>query len=191
MSAGSVAERYAQALFEIGTESGQLGVLADKMVEFAEVYASSRELRKTLENPILAPKARDGVITAVALRLALPDPATKALLLMGRRRRLSVVVAVAARLRQLSDEKAGVLRAHVTTAKKMPESYYSGISDRLSQITKKKVVLERAEEPTLLGGAVARLGDIVIDGSIRGRLDETERSLVSALSASFSASSAT
>ncbi len=191
MSEGMVAERYAQALFEIGSESGQLPLLADKMIAFADLYASSRELKKTLENPILDPKARDGILGEVSKRLGLPDIAVKSLMLMGRRGRLSIVVAVASRLRQLSDEKAGVLRAQVTTAQKMPESYYSGITDRLAQITKKKIVLERAEEPSLLGGAIARVGDLVIDGSVRGRLEETERGLVAALSASFSASSAT
>lgn len=187
MSEGMVAERYAQALFEIGSESGQLALVADKLVAFAELYASSRELRKVLENPILDPQAQRGVIEEVCRRLGVPDLATKGLLLMGRRRRLSVIGAVAARLRQLSDERAGVLRAHVTTAQKMPENYYSGITERLAQITKKKVVLERSEEPSLLGGAVARVGDVVIDGSLRGRLEETERTLVAALSASFSA----
>mgnify|MGYP001598471895 CR=1 FL=1 len=182
MSEGTVAERYAQALFELGSSSGQLAALADKIRDFAEVYAADKNLLTALENPVLSEKQREGVLSEVARRVGVPDVGVKGLVIMARRRRLATIPALARRLVELADEKGGVLRAHVTTAQKMPESYYQALSAQLAGSTQKKVVLERAEDPSLIGGAITRVGDAIVDGSLRGRLQEAERRLARALS---------
>jgi F-type H+-transporting ATPase subunit delta len=187
VSAGLVAERYALALYELGTESGQLSALSDKLVAFGETYASSRELQKALSNPTVETAKRETIVTEIARKIGVPELGIKGLVILVRRRRIGAVVAIAARLRSLSDEKAGVIRAEVTTAQKMPEGYYSALASKLAEVTKKKIVLERFEDSSLLGGAVARLGDTVIDGSLSGRLDQAERTILSALSSSLSA----
>lgn len=181
MSVGAVAERYAQALFELGEESGQLAKMAEKLADFAQVYDESKELRSALANPVFGREERRGLLSALARKLDVPDFAEKALLLMADRRRLAAVPAMSRRLTEMVDRKEGILRASVTTASKMPESYYASLTTKLSEATKKKIVLTRAVDEALVGGAIARIGDALIDGSIRGKLQVMERKLISAV----------
>src|SRR5690606_14912792 len=88
MSEGVIAERYAQALFELGVESGQLSELADRVRDFAQVYAGNKELQQTLSNPVIEEAKREAVLSEVARRVGVPDLGVKGLVLMARRRRL-------------------------------------------------------------------------------------------------------
>jgi F-type H+-transporting ATPase subunit delta len=186
MSVGAVAERYAQALFELGEESGQLSTIAEKVRSFVEVFESSRELRAVLHNPTVKKEERRSLLSAIARRLSVPDVAEKCLLIMADRRRLSALSAMTQRLTEMVDLKEGVLRASVTTAAMMPESYYQSLTSKLAAATKKKIVLTREVDEELVGGAIARIGDTLIDGSIRGKLQKMERSLLAAVTAGAS-----
>lgn len=186
MSVGAVAERYAQALFELGEESGQLSSVADKIRSFAETYETSRELRAALQNPVLTKEERRALLSAVARKLSVPDVAEKCLQLMADRRRLAALSVMAQRLTEMVDLKEGVLRASVTTATTMSESYYQSLTSKLAAATNKKVVLTREVDEDLVGGAIARIGDALIDGSIRGKLRKMERQLLSAVTAGAS-----
>lgn len=186
MSVGAVAERYAQALFELGEEDGSLSHLTEKLQAFAAVYEQSKELRSMLTSPVLSIEERSSLLTAIAERLGLSPLSVNGLKLMARRRRLPALVATAARLTELADKKSGVLRASVTTATAMPESYYESLVHQLSAATGKKVVLSRLIDEDLVGGAIAQVGDTVIDGSIRGKLQKLERDLLSAVVAGAS-----
>jgi len=68
----------------------------------------------------------------------------------------------------------------------MSESYYQALSSKLSAATSKKIVLTREVDSDLVGGAVARIGGAIIDGSIRGKLQKMERDLLSAVTAGAS-----
>jgi F-type H+-transporting ATPase subunit delta len=186
MSTGAVAERYAQALFELGVESGTLSALADKLSDFALTYGSSRELRGALNNPVLSNEQRKALVSEVARKLGVPEIGIKGLLFMSQRGRLPALGATVQRLTELADEKNGILRASVTTATSMPESYYQSLSSQLSAATQKKIVLERSVDDDLVGGAIARVGDMLIDGSVRGKLQKLERDLLSAVAAGAS-----
>jgi len=167
MSVGAVAERYAQALFELGEEDGSLNKITEKLQAFAATFEQSKELRSTLNNPVLSAEERTGLLVAIAERFGVPPLAVNGLKLMARRRRLSALSATVARLTELADKKSGVLRASVTTAAPMPESYYESLVSQLSAATRQKVILSRAIDDDLVGGSIAQVGVNVIDGSIR------------------------
>jgi len=183
MSNGAVAERYAQALFELADEAGELSKLADQIREFAVSYDSNRELSEALSHPTRTTDERDALVRAVAQKVGVSELGIRGLLIMARKGRLPAILATSTRLTELSDEKAGVVRASVTTASKMPESYYQALTSKLEAAMSKKVVLERDIDESLVGGAIARVGDAVVDGSVRGKLERVERDLLSAVSA--------
>ena len=185
MSEGAVAERYAQALFELGTEAGQLSQLSEKLQAFADVYTGSKDLRAALDNPKASAAEKAALIIGLAGKLGVPPIGQKGLGLIGRRRRMSAIAAIARRLTELADENAGVVRASVVTAKPMGEAFYTALSQKLSSSTGKKVVLARSTNPDLIAGAITRVGDIEVDGSVRGQLDELKRSLHGALTESL------
>jgi F-type H+-transporting ATPase subunit delta len=89
-----------------------------------------------------------------------------------------VLPAVAQLLREMSDKKDGVLRAEVITAAPLSEDYYVRLKSQLERMTGKQVVVDRREDPSLIAGVVTRIGDMVIDGSLRTRLRELENALL-------------
>lgn len=178
MSQGPVADRYARAIFELGVETGQLAPVAEQLRRFAQAYAGSAELRSVLDNPIIEAEKRAGVLADVAARLGLMGNALNLIKLLSSRKKLRLAPEIARRLDRLGDEKEGVVRATVTSAKAMPDSFYQRLVAELEAATSRKIVLERREDPTLIAGFVTRIGDNTIDGSVRGRLNEIERQLI-------------
>ncbi len=116
----------------------------------------------------------------IAGRLGLSPLATTAIRYIASRRRLRSLPDIARRLGSLSDEKAGIVRATVTAASALPESFYEKLKAELEGITGRKIVLDRREDASLIAGVITRIGDNTIDGSLRGRLEHIERQLSSA-----------
>jgi F-type H+-transporting ATPase subunit delta len=98
--------------------------------------------------------------------------------LLAARRRLRALPEIARRLGGLADEKAGILRATVTSAVPLPEAFYEKLTSELEAATRRKILLEKLHDPTLIAGVVTRIGDNTIDGSVKGRLAELERRLL-------------
>jgi F-type H+-transporting ATPase subunit delta len=174
----AVADRYARAVFELGIETGQLKPLTDQVRSFAEVYRSSPELRSVIDNPIVEESKRQAILEDICGKLALGELARNTVKLLAFRRRLQFLPDIARRLGTLSDEKAGILRATVTSAVPLSESNYQALAAEIERATKKKVVLERKHDPTLIAGVVTRIGDNTIDGTLKGQLAHLQRQLL-------------
>jgi F-type H+-transporting ATPase subunit delta len=175
----AVAERYARAIFELAVESGGAADLVSKVEAFAAVYKASHELRVALENPRVQASERDAILRKLAERLGFGPLGLNAVRYIAGRRRLRALPEIADRLRHLIDEKAGIVRATVTAAAPLPESFYERLTKELETVTGQRVSLERRQDPTLIAGVVTRIGDRTIDGSIRGKLEELGRQLQS------------
>jgi len=180
VSLAAVGERYARALFELADESGQLEAVTREMASLAETYAASHDLRAVLDNPLVAPEQRAAVLRAVAERLGTSPLGLNAVRLLAQRRRLAALPDVARSLVRLADEKMGVVRARVSSATPLSETFCARLVALLEQRTHKRVLLDLTVDPTLLAGVVTRIGDHVIDGTLDGRLKTLERRLLEA-----------
>lgn len=180
MSDEKVAERYARAFFELGVEIHELEAVAEQLGGAAEAYASSAELRHALENPLVRDEQRYAVLSELGRRLGLMRMVVNGLKLMAARRRLPALPQTAVRLTKLADEHAGVARATVTSATPLSEDYYEQLALVLGRKTSRRVVIQRRVDPSLIAGVVTRIGDTVIDGSLKGRLAALERQLLGA-----------
>ena len=178
MSSSAVADRYARALFELALEANQVQSVTQQLRRAAEVYASSAELRDVLSDPIFDERERNGVIRAVGERLALDTMVQNTLRVLVERRRIGAVGEIAARLAELADEQAGVIKATVASAQPLSDGQFEAIKRELERLTGCKVAVERQQDPSLLAGVVARVGDHVIDASLRGRLAELGQKLL-------------
>lgn len=179
MSFEVIAARYAQALFDIGVETNSLGRIAEEAQSFAELYSTSEELRTVLENPLVPEASREALLQDFGARAGVGDMVRNTLRLLAQRHRLALVPALARALVKMSDEKQGIVRASVTTAKTIDETYAKRLQAELEKMTGKRVVLTRAVDPGLIAGVVTRVGDTVIDGSLRTRLDGMKSQLMS------------
>lgn len=178
MSHEAIGSRYAQALFAIGVETGTLAKLADEAESFAQTYSSSDELRWVLDNPLVPEEQRVSLLDELARRLGLSDVVKNTIRLLSQRSRLVVFPAAARALRKLSDEKERVLRATVVSAKPLGEPYANRLQSELQKMTGKKIILTREVDPSLLAGVITRVGDTVIDGSLRTRLNGLRNQLL-------------
>jgi F-type H+-transporting ATPase subunit delta len=174
---GAVAERYARAIFELGVDAGQLEALSGQIRSFADTYASSRELQGVLDNPLIELAKREAILADIAGRVGLTGVGLNAIRFIAQRNRLGSLPDIARRLASLADEKQGVVRATVTSAGPLPDSFYERLVKELESATERKVAIDRKQDPSLIAGIVTRIGDNTIDGSVKGRLAEIERQL--------------
>jgi F-type H+-transporting ATPase subunit delta len=178
VSAETVAQRYARAIFDLGVENGNLPALVDDFRRLAEVCKHAPELDRVMSSPLVLEEARVATMNELADRVGVSPLAKNALGVITRRRRVFALPAIATDLDRLSDEKSGVARVTVVSAERLPDSYRDRLVEELSSMTGKKVVLEQKLDPELLAGVVVRIGDRVIDGSARTRLAELRQQLL-------------
>ncbi len=178
MIPGVIARRYATALLELGTETGQLDALVDEIGRAAAAYETSAELRKAFEDPLVPATAKKAILGDVADRLSLGATSKNALGLLLERRRIRALPAIFGRLREMADLKRGILRAEVSTAMPLPEDYFEKLQRELERITGRRVALDRTLDPSLLCGVVVRVGDTVYDGSLVSRLRQMREAMM-------------
>lgn len=166
-----VSKRYAQAFIELGVLRGNYRALQRQLRVFADLYTASSDLQAVLRNPSVRIEERRNIMRAIGRR-AMWDPMTVNLaLLLLDNGRVQFVADIADEFDTRVDEQDGNVRAHVTTAKTLPMAQVAGIKNAIRKMTGKNVLLESVVDPTLLGGAVTRIGGTVYDGSLRTQLD--------------------
>jgi len=175
---GVIARRYATALLELGTETGQLDGLVEELARAGQVYDASVELRSVLGDPLVSADAKKGILGDVSTRLNLGQVAKNALQLLLDRRRIAALPAIAQRLREMADAQRGILRAEVLTAMPLPEEYFTQLQAQLERVTGRRVALDRKLDPSLICGVVARVGDTVYDGSLLARLRQIKETML-------------
>jgi F-type H+-transporting ATPase subunit delta len=180
MSYDVIARRWARAIFELGKETGSLGRLNDDISAFAAAYSGNAELSGVLDNPLLPEAQREAVIVEIAGRMGLSETAKGALRLLAQKRRVAALPLIARQLGRLSDEEQNVLRAEVTTAGVVGDEYLSKLRAELEKATGKKVSIVHRVDKALIGGVVTRIGDRVIDGSVKTRLSSFRETLLRA-----------
>ena len=178
MIPGVIARRYARALLEIGVETGVIDTLVEEIARIAQTYESSAELRAVLSDPLVPIAAKHAILDDVGTRLTLSATAKNVVKMLLDRRRIQAIVPIASRLREMADEKRGVIRAEVHTAMPLPEEYFTQLQQQLERVTGRRIALDRKLDPTLICGVVARVGDTIYDGSLVARLRQLKDSML-------------
>ncbi len=166
MPSGSLARRYAKAV--MGLPNGQ--AVAGELRVLAKAMTDSAELVTVLTNPAIRRGDRRKVIDALLQRIN-AQPTTKNLVdLLLDGERMSSLTAISRELDAMIEAKGGRVSALITSAKPLDPAQMSSIIAALETLSGKKVDATRKEDPALLGGVVAKVGDVVYDGSLRTQL---------------------
>lgn len=167
MVKGATARRYAQAVFDIAVEQGRLDRWRDDVRTIAE-YLGNKRLLFVLSEPKIPFDRKEAIIRDLLGAKVQPEALNLALLLAERG-----LAELAPRISQYFDilynDYRGQAVAQVTTAVPLDNDLRLQIGAELQQITGKRILLEERVDPSILGGAIARVGDTLIDGSIRRR----------------------
>ena len=162
---------YAEALFGVACAEGTLGEVEDELFRFSQTLQGSDELRDALTDPGI-PASRRQQITEDLLG-GRASPTTVALVSMvvgtGRARELPTIIR---QLVEMSAAEANKEVAEVRSAVALTDDQRKRLAEALGQATGKQVEVKVVVDPSVMGGIVAQVGDTVIDGSVRGRLDK-------------------
>ncbi len=172
-----VGRRYARALFQIALEDGSVDAIASELAAVSEAMAASKDLRQVLTFPTHSLELRRGVFGSIADRLGTGPVVRNFVNLLLERNRMSAFDACLQSFRARADEHLGQVRGEVVSARPLSTEQLDAVRSKLEQTTGKQVLLEVREDPALLGGLVARVGNTVYDGSLKTRLDGIQRAM--------------
>lgn len=176
--AGSVARRYAKAIFAIGVEKGLFELFGRQLGELSALWDGSPELRQTLENPSFKLAQKRAVLQALLPRVAPARPVQSLALLLLERSRIALLPAISRAYQDMSDEKLGRVRARVRSAHALDIASETAIRKALEKRTGKKVLMTTEVDASLIGGVVAEVAGTVLDGSVASRLDNLKNRLL-------------
>jgi F-type H+-transporting ATPase subunit delta len=170
----ATARRYAEAAFELALERGELDRWAEDLRALAEALAEPQVLAFLASAKV--PEHEKERVLEQALAGIGPLALNLVRLLLGRGR-LGLAPQISAAFEERLNEHRGVARAFVTTAVPLDVARQEAIASGLGELTGKQVIVEAEEDPTIIGGLVARIGDRLIDGSTRAKLSALKREL--------------
>ena len=172
-----IAQRYAKALFELAQEAGKTAEVAEQLQAVVGVLAEQEDLRTALLSPVLTRTAKAEVLEAL-LGAATFDPLVANFLrVLLEARKLRYLGDVLDAYRDMVDEAEGRVRGEAVTPKALKASEVHALTSALAKALGKEVELEARVDPSLLGGVVARVGNLVFDGSLRTQLDRLKETL--------------
>jgi F-type H+-transporting ATPase subunit delta len=173
-----IANVYARSLFEVAMEHDKLDLVRDQLGEFADALDQNQEMQVFFFSPYFATAEKieglDKVVTGV-------DPITQNFLkLLIEKSRMPAVFRVRRVLDQLWQQENKLLPVEITSAIGLDKKTVKQIGDRIGEETGQKIELSERVEPDILGGLIVRVGNSIIDASIRARLDQLRKQVAKA-----------
>ena len=164
-------EAYANALLQVSRAEGYLSDIQDELFRFARAFEASDDLRTALSDPALPAERRVAVVEDLMGPKALPASAALAEMLVaaGRSHELPDIIDRFVELAAAEQRRAV---AEVRTATALTPDQTERLRQALNRATGKDVEIKVVLDPSVLGGVVSRVGDLVIDGSVRRRLEQ-------------------
>nr|WP_281432423.1 ATP synthase F1 subunit delta [Desulfatitalea alkaliphila] len=173
----AIARRYAKALLLIGKEDGQAESYREELDGLARLMVREKQLADTIANPLYNVDERQRVLEKVIEKMNLSKVMATFLLVLFEKGRIGFLGNINEFYQKLADEIKGVARASLVAASELTAETVEKIRQALSKKTGKEVVLTVEQDPTLIGGIVTRIGDLVLDGSVKTQLLNMRESL--------------
>jgi F-type H+-transporting ATPase subunit delta len=179
MQETTVSRSYAEALLDLAIADGDPDLYAELFRQFVGLLETERDFRSFLETPRVEPDEKKRVIRKVFAG-KIPDRLLRFLLVVIDKRRQRLLPSIAAEYSDLADEHSGRVRVEITTAAEPDEALQAELMQRLGQVLDREVLPRYRVNPRIIGGVIVRVGDRILDGSIRHRLQMLRRSLMKA-----------
>jgi F-type H+-transporting ATPase subunit delta len=173
--------RYARALFDIARKEADIEQAGRDLAGFAGLVAGNDLLSRVLSNPAIPAANKRAIVEQLLAKAGSVSPVIVKLIgLLADRDRLVLLPDIAAAYRTRLMEHAKVVRAEVVTAIPLPGDRVAALQQGLARATGRDVQLENRVDPSIIGGAVTRIGSTVYDGSITRQLEKMKDALTAA-----------
>lgn len=173
----SIARRYAKALLIIGNTGNQVDVYRDELNGFVGLIAREAALEHVINNPLYSTSDRKKILINLIGKLNISRVMSSFLLLLFDKGRFGFLNTINEFYQKLADDLKGVARASLVSANELSSEAVERIRKALSKKTGKDIVLDIRTDPTLIGGVITKIGDLVLDGSIKTQLLNMRESL--------------
>ncbi len=168
-----VAEVYARALFEVAAERGVLDVVREQLIQFVDVLSANHTLQTFLFSPYLSTEEKkEGLGRLIE---GADETFMSFLETLVERQRMPEIFHIRGRYQELWDAENKLLPVEVTSAVELDEAVVRDIGERIGTQTGNKIELTSVVDPNILGGLVLRVGDFILDASIRNRLSQLRK----------------
>ena len=172
-----IARRYAKALLLIGKEDGNTETYRDELAGISELVEREKILEQAINNPLYNADGRKKVLESVLNKLEFSRIMKAFLTLLFDKGRFNYLNSINDLFQKLADELKGISRASLVSATELSSETVEKIRATLSEKTGKDIILDVEKDPGLIGGIVTRIGDLVLDGSIKTQLLNMRESL--------------
>jgi ATP synthase F1 delta subunit len=173
-----IAAVYARSLFEVASEQDKLDDVREQLGAFADALAETRDLQVFFFSPYFSTAEKEDGLERVVTDA---DPVILNFLkLLIEKHRMPVLFRIRADYDALWEEENKLLPVHITSAVELDSSTVKQLGDRIAEQTDRKVDMSADVDPDILGGIVVRVGNSVLDASVRNRLEQLRRQVARA-----------
>jgi len=169
--------RYASALLDLAEEKKSLDAVSGDLEKIAQVARDSEDFQRFLASPLIPKSQQKKIMGGIAEQAALLPLTRNFINVLIRNGRIGVLSSVIAKFFELKTERSGEIAVRIETAKPLSEEQKNGFQSKISTALGKNVKLETSVDPSIIGGMVVTIGSVMIDDSVRRKLESLGASL--------------
>jgi F-type H+-transporting ATPase subunit delta len=172
-----VAKRYAKALLSLGQEEGRFQEYGRDLDDFSRFFDANQELREILTSPAFVVSDRKKILNGILAKSEYSETVKNFLNLLLDKNRMEAIREVNSYYEKLMDEVSQIARVDVIAPIPLREDAARSLEKALEEMTSKRIRMELKEDKSLIGGLVVKIGDLVLDGSIKAQIEGLKESL--------------
>ncbi len=165
-----LAKRYAKAIFTVGQEQKKYEEYNEVLQGVAKLYVTHPEVSDALTNPLYPMDVKEKVMTGMVGSMGVDTVMGNFLNLLVQKKRAEILPEIAEAYKTMVDEEKNISHGTVVSAVTLDDGLKTNVQTVLEKLTGKKVELTTSVDPSILGGIIAKVGDLVLDGSIKTQL---------------------
>ena len=165
-----LARRYAKALFSVGKEQSTYEKYNEALQALSALYETTPAVADALTNPLYPMEIREKVMAGIVKSIAADTVMGNFLNLLVQKKRAEILPEIAEEYQIMVDEEQNISHGSVISAVELSDELQAKIRATLEKLTGKKVELSVSVDPSIIGGMIAKVGDLVLDGSIKAQL---------------------
>ncbi len=175
-----VARRYAKALLEIGEKEGRIEEIHRELVQIQSLFREHPKFWKAVSLPIYPMEKRRDVLKKVLGQVGFSPSIIRFFEILVEKDRIGLVATIFSIFQELADKAQNRARGVLLSPEPLDEDDFERVKKALSSYMGKDIILEKDVDPSLIGGFKAKIGGIVIDGSVKGQLNRYREKLLTA-----------
>ena len=176
----TLADRYSLALYEIAAEANILDEIEEKSSSIINLITISEDFRSLIKDPTNSKEDQLKALSKISEKYKFNDLLIKFLSFLVFKRRFFYVEKILKSFVATCSTKRGELKAELTSAKNLSESEINNIKNELTKNFSSKIKLNYKHDPSLIGGLIVQIGSMMVDTSIRNKLQQIENRMIEA-----------